>query len=82
MFASYASEQNGFVVSYCDNVANELEYNDTNCERNHTLTNKIMEQHNAQIYTKTVVKYFDLEKFGRKALQKQGLRKSFSYTSL
>ena len=41
-----------------------------------------MEQHNAKIYTKTVVKYFDLEKFGRKALQKQGLRKSFSYTSL
>ena len=41
-----------------------------------------MGEHNAHIETKTVVKYFDLEKFGRKAQQKQGLRKSFSYTSL
>ena len=70
------------MVSYCDNVAHAMKYDDPNCEKNHTLTNEIMEQHNAKIYTKTVVKYFDLEKFGRKALQTQGLRKSFSYTSL
>ena len=60
MKGSYVSPQAGFVVSYCDKVAHDMEYDDPNCERNHTLTNEIMEQNNAEIYTKTVVGYFDL----------------------
>jgi hypothetical protein len=48
-----------FVVTYCDYAADFLNYNDTNCETNHTLANQLMEEHDASFGTKAVVKYFD-----------------------
>ena len=50
-------------MTYCDYVADDVGYEDPNCETDHTITENVMLYRNAQIATKNVIKYFDSKKF-------------------